>query len=313
MPALHAPDPALPPLFGLATALAAGMTRDQVRQRVRSGKWQRMGRGWYLRRETLDEPDPHLASRRLHQLRSVAAARRVPGSTVCGPSAAILHGLPVLEVPNEVHLIAPPGGWTGHRAGMRLHEWVLPDHHLDVAPLRLTTLPRSWVDLARANGVIGAVVAGDHILRADAATRVDLARAIAELAGSQLLGHARTALGLLEPRRESPLESASGCYFHQHDVPPPQWQVDLFDTDGFIGRADCTWDGTRLVGEADGRFKYLAPDDLYREKRREDRIRATGRYVIRWGWTDLQTDRLAQRILAALENPTRSVARTPGM
>jgi hypothetical protein len=287
------------------------MTADQVRQRVRSGEWLSMGRGWYLRAASLAGLDPHAEQRHRHQMAAIAAAQRLPGSTVCGPSAAVLHGMPVWRVPDHVHLIAAPGGWTGRRAGLRLHEWALPAAHLDVAPLRITTEARTWVDLARVDGTIGAVIAGDHLVRIDPHASDTLAHAVEELGGSQLLGRARRALPLLDGRRETPLESASACYFADHGLPAPDWQVDIHDEVGFVGRVDCCWDHTRVVGEADGRLKYATGDDLYREKRREDRLRATGRLVIRWGWTDLRSPQLARRIAAALDNPTPTVTWTP--
>ncbi|MDP9182401.1 MAG: hypothetical protein M3P04_06445 [Actinomycetota bacterium] len=39
-----------------------------------------------------------------------------------------------------------------------------------------------------------------------------------------------------------------------------------------------------LVGEADGRAKYGAVEDLYAEKRREEGLRDLGLEVVRWGW-----------------------------
>ena len=287
------------------------MTADQVRQRVRSGEWLSVGRGWYLRASSLTGLDPHTEQRRRHQMAAIAAAQRLPGSTVCGPSAALLHGLPVRRVPEDVHLIAAPGGWTGRRAGLRLHEWALPAAHLEVAPLRVTTEARTWVDVARVDGTMGAVIAGDHLHRIDPNVTGALALAVEELGGGQLLGRARRALPLLDGRRESPLESASACYFADHRLPAPDWQVDIRDQDGFVGRVDCSWNDTRVIGEADGRLKYATGDDLYREKLREDRLRATGRLVVRWGWPDLRGTQLARRIAAALANPTPTVIRTP--
>lgn len=51
-----------------------------------------------------------------------------------------------------------------------------------------------------------------------------------------------------------------------------------------------------MVGEFDGREKYgraVRPGDdvrevLWREKRREDRIRATGLAVVRWVWSEIE-------------------------
>lgn len=311
MPHRIGPDPALPSLLSAEQAYAAGLTKDQVRQRVRSGEWARVGRGWYLRSATVKVRDPYEARRAVHLMTAVAAARRLPGTTICGPSAAILHGLPVRSVPDDVHLIAAPGGWTGRRAGLFLHEWSLLPPHVDIAPVRVTTVCRSWVDLARVQGTASAVIAGDQLLRSHRGDRRDLDAIIRDMAAAHRLRFAVRALSLLDGRRESPLESESACYFARTSLPEPEWQIDLHDADGFIGRVDCGWNHTRLVGEADGRLKYLERDDLYREKRREDRIRATGRDVVRWGAIDLRAPHLARRIAQLLGLPTSSVTWGP--
>jgi hypothetical protein len=77
-------------------------------------------------------------------------------------------------------------------------------------------------------------------------------------------------------------------------MPRPQWQVR--DSEGeLVGRADFGWVAHRVVGEFDGRVKYgrlLRPgedpgDAVYREKLREDALRAEGITVVRWTWHDL--------------------------
>jgi hypothetical protein len=84
---------------------------------------------------------------------------------------------------------------------------------------------------------------------------------------------------------------------------------EFHDEDGFIGRADCWWPRQRVVGEFDGKGKYLdaavrgdlsAEQAVYREKLREDRIRGLGLGFVRWGWADVENpDRLRRKLLAA--------------
>ena len=233
---------------------------------------------------------------------SLAAASRLPGATICGPSAAILHGIAVTRVPSHVHLVAADRGWTGRRAGLWLHEWTLPPRHVVTdRTIRITSIPRTWVDVARVDGVSGSVIVGDQLLRESMTGIGELAQCIEELGSAHLLRHARTALPLLDARRESPLESASAAYFAHHKLPLPQWQVEIHDEDGFIGRVDCCWRRSGVIGEADGRLKYVTGDDLYREKRREDRLRAAGWTVMRWGWSDLRGPHLARRLATTLD------------
>ena len=64
----------------------------------------------------------------------------------------------------------------------------------------------------------------------------------------------------------------------------PEQQVSLFDSRGhFLGRADFFWRSLGVVGEADGREKYVG-DELWREKQREARMVRRGILIVRWDW-----------------------------
>jgi len=93
----------------------------------------------------------------------------------------------------------------------------------------------------------------------------------------------------------------------------PELQFDVYDDFGYlIGRSDFSWRGGRVLGEFDGKVKYGDPfvkgespvDVLFREKRREDSLRATGAWVVRWVWADLAPPQVfvgrIQRALAAV-------------
>jgi hypothetical protein len=69
-------------------------------------------------------------------------------------------------------------------------------------------------------------------------------------------------------------------------IPPPEPQVEIWCDGFFEARVDFLWQQYNVVGEADGRAKYLSVDDLYREKRREERLRDLGFEVVRWEWAD---------------------------
>jgi hypothetical protein len=76
----------------------------------------------------------------------------------------------------------------------------------------------------------------------------------------------------------------------------PLLQSEVRDARGLAGYLDFEWPEDRIAGEFDGMVKYQKAEYLQgrtaghvvvEEKRREDRIRATGRRVIRWTWSDL--------------------------
>lgn len=73
-----------------------------------------------------------------------------------------------------------------------------------------------------------------------------------------------------------------------------------------LGRVDFWWPDLHLVGEFDGRLKYRAElggarakDTVWREKLREDALRALGLRIVRWTWDDALHPARLVRILAA--------------
>ena len=77
--------------------------------------------------------------------------------------------------------------------------------------------------------------------------------------------------------------------------------------DGSLARADFLWAQWRVIGEADGRMKYETPEDLWREKLREDRLRELGYEVVRWTWDEIvnRPEVVVARILRAAERARR--------
>ena len=84
-------------------------------------------------------------------------------------------------------------------------------------------------------------------------------------------------------------------------------QTQIRDDKGLVGITDFSWLSHGTVGEFDGRMKYgrdVASGDgrdvLWREKLREDRLRARGLEIVRWTWADLDhPQEVARRMRAA--------------
>jgi hypothetical protein len=306
MPRRADPDPHLPILAFARDATDAGLTDDQVRQRVRSGAWTWVARGAYLphAREGLAGLNEHARRRVEHVHRAIAAADRNAGSVVAYESAALVHMLPVGVVPALVQLVVSPGKWTGRRSGINIRRLALSDDDVSLLRVPVTTPARTWVDLARRGSLADALMAGDAGLRYAAFSRDDLGRAMARSAGLPGMRRVARALPLIDGIRETPLESASFAYFVEHGIPLPACQVVIADGGRFLGRVDVLWDdpsrGVRLIGESDGAMKYGDRGEAYREKLREDQLRAAGYAVVRWGMADLRSADLAGRLRAAL-------------
>jgi hypothetical protein len=85
----------------------------------------------------------------------------------------------------------------------------------------------------------------------------------------------------------------------------PVLQQRYVDREGVMF-GDFSWVHERVIGEFDGLGKYLreeftqgrgVTDVVMSEKRREDRLRALGFRVARWGWREVQNPHLLAGIL----------------
>lgn len=306
MPARAQQDPPdLPDLVRMAQAQAAGLTKDQVRQRVRSGAWQAMSTGIYLRRPVASN-DPFEAERLQHAIRARAAVMTHADSVIALSSAAAVHGLPlVTPLPDIVHVISPTGR-AGVRAGVNIHRLPLLVRDVLDGDVPVTTPLRTWIDISRISPLADSLAVGDAAVRRGYVTPDEVQVAVAQLRGRGCR-RVRTAAVLIDGRRESPLESWSAACFHAWGLPMPEPQAVILDRQGFfVARVDFLWEARGVIGEADGALKYADPQTIYDEKRREDRLRALGFRVIRWGWADLRRpDDLRFRLFRALST-TRS-------
>ncbi len=298
MPRRAESDPPMPLVVTRGEALAVGLTRDQIRQRIRSGRWRILAHGVYCRGAPTLGVQDHVTARMDHALRAQAEVLSFTGSVAALHSAAVLRGLPLWRpLPRDVALTVPLGSWNGTRPGVILHRFTLDEGDVEDGRIPLTSTSRTCMDVARLSSIADGFAVSDAALRAGLVTHdalVDVADRIRDPRGrhrSRLV--ARHASGL----RESPAESASWAYFLRHRLPLPAMQVRLESPSGtFIARVDFWWERVRLVGECDGRMKYQSPDDLYDEKRREDAIRAAGHPVVRWTPQDLRDGALAARL-----------------
>ena len=292
MPRLVGADPGgLPRLVSRAQALQAGLTSDQIRHRVRSGRWACVSHGMYLREPHAAHPAEHQAGAYAHLTKAFAAQRRISGSALMLGSAALALDLPLVSgVPELVELAVPSRSWAGMRSGVRRRHQPIVPTDLDSRQPCVTSPERTWMDVARLLSGPDALSVGDAALRAGLVTSFQLAQRL-ELMGN-VRGHkrARQALAHLSPLRESPLESLSWYRFVQWGIPLPLMQEAFYDERGLVGRVDFWWPDVRVVGEADGLLKYASWDVVVAEKRREDRLRRLGVRVVRWTWSDLMGD-----------------------
>jgi hypothetical protein len=230
-------------------------------------------------------------------------------------SAAAVWGLPRIEAwPSVVRTLVTHGRPRGS-AGVRPHRGAESDAVL-VHGLRVTSVARTVIDLARTSSLPTAVAAADCALRYGLCTRSQL-RAEADAVPGRVRGRPTAGLvvDLADGDSMSAGESLSRVQMFRLGIPRPRLQAKHSDAAGLIGYVDFDWDG--VVGEFDGKVKYgIAPDAdpeeaariLWREKRREDRLRVDSR-VARWTWAiALDKDQLAQVLAAQGVRPTPRVS-----
>lgn len=247
---------------------------------------------------------------RMHALRVAAAllpARALASAS--HESAAILHGLDLLERPPEslVTLTRPPHVRGSRASGgdLKVHAATLsPGHVTKHYGLPVTSVARTVVDLARALPFQHGVVVADSALHARKTTHDELDRVLAACSTWPGAGRARRVVAFSDHRSESVLESCARVTFDDHGLPPPELQVDIGD-DQFIGRVDFYWGEYLTIAEADGVSKYADAGRAVKQLERDQLLREAGYKVVHFTWRQLfrDTDRLIARIREAFARP----------
>ncbi|MBB2892548.1 hypothetical protein [Flexivirga oryzae] len=206
--------------------------------------------------------------------------------------------LPAIGPQTELVEFARPPDATGRSPQARRRRTAIAPDAVDVGGLCVTGLERTIVDRARYESLESAVAMSDEALRRGLIRQADVLRQIQALPQrSRGCRMAELALLLADGRAESPLESLSRMRMFQLGLPKPELQAKFYDADGFIGRVDFFWKELGIIGEADGKAKYQVPEGataaqaaegLWKEKRREDRLRRHPdvQHLGRWGWDD---------------------------
>ncbi|WP_207454256.1 hypothetical protein [Desertivibrio insolitus] len=290
--------------------------RSQLLRGLNSGDLVRVRRGVYMPSVI------HLAatSRERHLWTMRAAALTHERSLVFAHlSAACAWGLPNTgSWPALPHVLVGPGEGRSSRGFHRHAMW---DENVEnVDGLLVAPVARTIMAVARTEPLSVALPMADHALpgnryRQSLLTGAEpLAREL-PLPGLRGSSMARLVLELADGRSGSAGESLSRAGMAVLRMPLPDLQTRFFDEAGVIGEVDFHWPVNRLIGEFDGRGKYLrdeqragrtAGEVVYDEKLREDRLRRLGEAVTRWGWETAQgLASLRSVLLAAGLRPVR--------
>lgn len=285
-------------VFPLSRARTAGIDQAELRTLLRDGRCHRLHHGWFSVRRPVDVADRH-------RLRVSALLQQYEGRAVAsGISALSVLGLPSFEPDWSVaHLMLLAPASTEHAK----HDLVVGRalRHPEAARLaptdELTVHPAVAIAMAGLADPCSFLVPADAALSRRLVTVDDLQLAVTVIGRRPGLGRARMALAHVDARHESPGETVTAYALRLlgHRT-VPQFVVPDTErwTPGGRGyRADLGIVGTRVLVEFDGRVKYTSQQDLWDEKRREDRIRALGWEVVRLTWADLHDPARVRRLI----------------
>lgn len=224
-----------------------------------------------------------------------------PGMALSHVSAGVLHGLPSWDSTlDRVSVLRLTTGHGSRRTNLHVRRAPIePAELAEVDGYPVTGLERTAVDLACIHAYDRAVAVLDAALHLGGSAEV-MADTVEAARRRRGVNTARAALGFADGRSESVAESISRVRFAAAKLPAPELQVNVYDEFGtWLARSDFGWIAQGVLGEFDGRIKYLgSPEDValavMKEKAREERLRECGWVVVRWGWSDL-ADRTALR------------------
>jgi hypothetical protein len=243
----------------------------------------------------------------------VAAVLATAGPTVVAShhSAAVIHDLDLLgRGPVGVTVTHPPGqGSRTGRPGICLKVAALPEGHVTARRgVRVTTVARTVVDLARVSEFRAGVVVADSALRGRQVSKDELRAVVADCMRWPGICRAGEVVEFSDGASESVLESISRVAFRDHGIPPPELQVWVGGDDGWEGRVDFLWRRYRTIGEADGAIKYAEPKRAISQLRRDVRLRRAGFEVVHFTWDEIV--RVPGQVAASLREAFRRGARS---
>jgi hypothetical protein len=268
-----------------AQALRAGLSRDMIKFRLRSGRWRLMHRGIYATFTGTPGRTAWLWA---------AVLSAGPGAVLSYETAAELHGLsdkPAgtvhVTVPHDRRIMAVEGVCL-HRSG-RVVDAVQggsspPRTRIEETVLDLTQTARTFDDVC---GWVTRAVARDLTdetrLRQAMSNRPRL-RWRADL--QELITAAATGdHSVLEFRYHRDVEKA-------HGLPEPARQAPFRWPNGRRGRRDRVYEEYGVVVELDGRLAHPA-ENQWKDKTRDNAAAADGKQSLRYGWAQVKWEACA--------------------
>lgn len=269
--------------------------------------------GVYFRQELWEALSP--SNQLLYTMRALQKLH--PAWVFASTSAAVAQGLNVsYALLWPIRLAVPRRQYT--ERGVVARQIVVGDDSVEKSGLRVTSLARTTFDCLREMSFAEGLAVADSALRVCGMSRQELLDALGRMPrNSAGWPNALATAAWADARAESGGESIARAQMIRLGYEVPELQVEVNDPlDGkVVYRGDFGWmtdDGAWLMGELDGREKYVNPamtkgraavEVLSDERLRESHISANGTRVMRFSFADVMDENRFRQILDAYGVP----------
>lgn len=302
-------------------ATRIGQDPRLLAKRCKRGELVRVRRGAYVPSATWAQLD----DRQRHGLRAAALVNTaLTPPTFNLQSAGLLWGLGVVGVPSRLCTVTPDPSGGRSKHGIRRTLGSLDEGVTKLGDFLVTDKLRTTTELASSLNFAEALAVVDSSRRSNgkgsfavsdwnkekawglATNLADLGVAASRLSTISRQRRVSRILELSTTESESVGESMSRAQMILLNFPLPVLQSSFKLRDGRTARTDFWWPDLDLVGEFDGKSKYLRQRLLGKqtiqqvvlaEKNRGNALRALGLTVIRWDWAEMMNPRTFARIL----------------
>ena len=261
-------------------ALACGLTRDQVRQLVRSGRWAAVRRGVYIVVGSTSSWE---------QRASIALLACCNHAALSFRAAAFLYGL-TDEKPHCIDVTIPYRTRTRAVTGLAVHRALQLDAHDTrmVRGLRVTCPARTLVDIASVYPERAIARAVDRALLSGLAT-IRVVRRYIDDRDLQCRPGVGTLVRLLDDREfgvpESELERRTLELIGAYRLPAPERQHRVGPH-----RVDFVYPDPRVLVEVDGRATHGTSEAFEQDPVRQNDLVLDGWAVLRFTWRQVTQD-----------------------
>ncbi|MGB8020107.1 MAG: type IV toxin-antitoxin system AbiEi family antitoxin domain-containing protein [Candidatus Nanopelagicales bacterium] len=259
-------------------ALAAGLTRRILRDRVAAGQWQRLHRGVLL----ATAAGPTLPAR-MWAAHLATGGLGVVGGAAAGHAWGLLAGS---FQPTSQLLVLVPDGLHVQPGGLivrRVREPMALAHPARRPPV--LSVERTVLDLVRLAPTDA--TAAEVVLRACRLRLTTPDRILGAMSRQPRVARRRLLASMCQAARagiQSPLELEYGRRVARpHGLPVGRGQARDLDSGGVVYR-DLVIEPYGVVIELDGRLGHEAEADILRDHRRDNRATLTGLATLRFGW-----------------------------